>query len=117
MAGLGDKFWHGEGTSNTFPILKSTDPNGNFSKMSSFMIEDASFTRLRLLQVGYTLPNNFIKGINNFRIYISAQNLFTLTKYSGLNPELPFQGIGLNGIDDFQAPQPKSYLAGISVSF
>lgn len=116
MSGLGDKFWHGEGTSNSFPILKSTDPNGNFSKMSTFLVEDASFTRLRLLQIGYTIPENLIKGVNTFRIYISAQNLFTVTKYSGLNPELPFQGIGLNGIDDFQAPQPKSYLIGINLS-
>jgi TonB-dependent starch-binding outer membrane protein SusC len=116
MSGLGDKFWHGEGTSNSFPILKSTDPNGNFSKMNSFLVEDASFTRCRLIQLGYTLPSNLIRGINSIRVYASAQNLFTATKYSGLNPELPFQGIGLNGIDNFQPTQPRSYLFGLSVN-
>jgi hypothetical protein len=116
ISGLGDKFWHGEGTSNSFPILKATDPNGNFSKMNSFLVEDASFTRCRLIQLGYTLPANLLKGINNLRVYVSAQNLFTLTEYSGLNPELPFQGIGLNGIDNFQPIQPRTYLVGLSVN-
>jgi len=114
-SGYGDKFWHGEGTSNSFPILKATDPNGNFSKMNSFLIEDASFTRCRLIQFGYTLPSNIVKWINNCRVYASAQNLFTLTNYSGLNPELPFQGIGLNGIDNFQPMQTRSFLLGLSL--
>jgi TonB-dependent starch-binding outer membrane protein SusC len=116
MSGLGDQFWHGEGTSNSFPILKATDPNGNFSKMNSFLVEDASFTRCRLIQLGYTLPANLIKGVNTIRVYASSQNLFTITKYSGLNPELPFQGIGLNGIDNFQPTQPRTYLFGLSVN-
>jgi TonB-linked SusC/RagA family outer membrane protein len=115
-SGLGDQFWHGEGTSNSFPILKATDPNGNFSKMSSFLVEDASFTRCRLIQLGYMLPAHLVKGLNSFRIYASGQNLFTITKYSGLNPELPFQGIGLNGIDNFQPTQAKTYLIGLSVN-
>ncbi|WP_207513666.1 SusC/RagA family TonB-linked outer membrane protein [Longitalea luteola] len=115
MSGLGDKFWHGEGTSNSFPILKATDPNGNFSKMNSFLVEDASFTRCRLIQLGYTLPRDLVKAFNSLRIYASAQNLFTLTNYSGLNPELPFQGIGLNGIDNFQPTQARTYLLGLSV--
>jgi hypothetical protein len=66
--------------------------------------------------LGYTLPAHLVKGINNLRIYASGQNLFTITKYSGLNPELPFQGIGLNGIDNFQPTQAKTYLVGLSVN-
>lgn len=116
MSGLGDKFWNGPGTSNTFPILKATDPNGNFSKMSTFLVEDASFTRCRLVQVGYTLPPALIKGVKSLRVYVSGQNLFTFTKYSGLNPELPFQGIGLNGIDNFQPTTPRTLLFGIAAS-
>lgn len=116
MSGYADKFWDGEGSTNSFPILKATDPNGNFSKMNSFLVEDASFTKCRLLQLGYTLPGSLIKKINNIRVYISAQNLFTITKYSGLNPELPFQGIGLNGIDNFQPMQAKTFLLGLSVN-
>lgn len=116
MSGLGDKFWNGEGSTNSYPILKSTDPNGNFSKMSTFLLDDASFTRCRLVQVGYTIPSNVIKGIKNLRVYVSGQNLFTVTKYPGLNPELPFQGIGLNGIDNFQPTQPRTFLVGINAS-
>jgi hypothetical protein len=57
-----------------------------------------------------------VKGINNLRVYASGQNLFTITKYSGLNPELPFQDIGLNGIDNFQPMQARTFLLGISVN-
>jgi len=65
--------------------------------------------------LGYTLPANLVKGINHFRVYASGQNLFTITNYSGLNPELPFQGIGLNGIDNFQPMQARTYLIGLSL--
>ncbi len=115
MSGFADQFWSGEGSTNSFPILRFPDRNGNFSKMSSFLIEDADFVRCRLIQVGYTIPSSLISGIRSLRIYASAQNLFTITKYSGLNPDLPFQGIGLNGIDSFQAMQPRSFMFGLSL--
>lgn len=116
ISGFADQFWSGEGSSNEFPILRFPDPNGNFSKMSTFMIEDADFLRCRLLQIGYTIPATLVKGIKNIRVYASTQNLFTISKYSGLNPDLPFQGIGLNGIDNFQAMQPRTYLFGLSLA-
>lgn len=116
MSGFADQFWNGEGSTNSFPILRFPDQNGNFSKMSTFLIEDADFLRCRLLQIGYTLPTNLIKGIGNLRVYASTQNLFTITKYSGLNPDLPFEGIGLNGIDNFQPMQPRTFLFGLSLS-
>lgn len=114
MSGFADQFWDGPGSTNEFPILRFPDPNGNFSKMSTFMIEDADFVRSRLVQIGYTLPATVVKGLKNVRIYASAQNLFTISKYSGLNPDLPFQGIGLNGIDNFQAMQPRTFLVGLN---
>lgn len=116
LSGLGGKFWSGTGSTNSFPIMKNTDPNGNFSKMSSFLLEDADYVRCRVIQLGYTIPPQLIKGIKSIRVYLSAQNLFTMTKYSGLNPELPFQGIGLNGIDRFTAITPKTYLFGVNLS-
>lgn len=114
ISGLGDKFWDGPGTSNTFPTLRTQDPNGNFSKMSTFLLEKANFLRCRVVQVGYTIPSDRIKGVKSLRVYVTAQNLFVLTKYSGLNPDLPFQDIGLNGIDRYQAIPPQSFLFGVS---
>lgn len=118
ISGWGDKFWDGPGSTNSFPILRTSDPNGNFSKMSTFMIEDADFVRGRLIQLGYTLPASVIRGLKNLRIYVSGQNLFTLTNYSGLNPELPIgSDIGLNGIDNFQPMKPRTYLIGLNLTF
>lgn len=116
-SGWGDQFWNGPGTSNAFPILRSAsqDQNGNFSKMSEFLLEDADFLRCRLIQIGYTIPAAWVKGIQTLRVYASAQNLFTISGYSGLNPDLPFQGIGFHGVDRFQAVPANTFLFGISL--
>ncbi|HSC38051.1 MAG TPA: hypothetical protein VLD19_09280, partial [Chitinophagaceae bacterium] len=63
-SGLADQFWHGAGTSNSFPVLRYPDQNGNFSKMSDFFLDQANFLKCNLLQVGYTIPN-WIKGVQN----------------------------------------------------
>lgn len=108
--------WHGEGTSNDFPRLVDSDPNGNFTKMSDFYLENGDYLRLKLLQIGYTIPNRLVKkaGINRLRVYITAENLATLTKYTGYDPEV---GGGVFGIDKGQYPQARSFLGGIQLSF
>lgn len=114
--GWADQYWNGEGSTNEFPILKTTDLNGNFSKMSSFFLEKSDFTRCRLIQLGYTLPKGTVKGLKNLRVYASVQNAFTITGYSGINPDVPwYSGIGYNGVDNYQALLPKSYLFGLSL--
>ena len=80
--------WHGEGTSNTIPRTTFND-NGS-SKKSSIFVEDASYFRLKNLELGYTLgalraSSKF--GVQNVRLYVSGQNLYTRTKYTGLDPE------------------------------
>ncbi|MBX6360592.1 MAG: SusC/RagA family TonB-linked outer membrane protein [Acidobacterium ailaaui] len=117
-SGLADKFWHGEGTSNTFPILRYPDKNGNFSNMSTFFLAEANFIKCNLMQLGFTIPQQWIKRIIYMRIYVSTQNLFTLTHYPGLNPDLPwYNSVGYNGVDNFQAILPRTFLIGIDASF
>ncbi|MFT3749650.1 MAG: TonB-dependent receptor [Agriterribacter sp.] len=109
--------WTGEGTSDKYPRLVSNDPNGNFGKMSDFYLEKGDYLRLKIVQIGYSLPNNpfFTKiGLSRLRVYITAENLLTLTNYTGYDPEV---GGGVFGIDKGQYPQARSFIGGIQVQF
>jgi hypothetical protein len=108
--------WTGEGTSNTFPRLTDSDPNGNFSKMSDFYLESGDYLRFKVVQFGYTLPNSLFKsiGVSRLRIYVTGENLFTITKYSGYDPEV---GGGVFGIDKGQYPQARTFIGGVQLSF
>jgi len=76
--------WNGEGTSNTQPRLTRDDNGGG--QVSSAFVEDASYLRLKNLEIGYTFNKTF-PGVNNLRLYVSGQNLLTWTDYKGLDPE------------------------------
>jgi len=108
--------WHGEGTSTDYPRLTNSDPNGNFSNMSDFYLEKGDYLRLKVVQLGYTLPNRLFSkiGLSRFRVYVTAENLLTLTQYTGYDPEV---GGGIFGIDRGQYPQARSILGGIQLSF
>jgi hypothetical protein len=108
--------WTGEGTSNDFPRLTDADPNGNFSNMSDLYLEPGDYLRLKVLQLGYTLPNKWFGniGISRFRVYVTGENLLTLTKYTGYDPEV---GGGIFGIDKGMYPQARSVLGGVQISF
>ena len=105
--------WTGAGTSNHFPRAVFNDPNKN-SRVSDRFIEDGSYLRVKNVNFGYTLPAAFTTKarIQSARIYISAQNLFTFTDYSGFDPEVPASGIDLNVY-----PVTKTISAGISLLF
>lgn len=109
ISGLINKAWHGEGTSNSVPRLSATDYNQNFSKFSSYYIEDGSFLRLKNLQLGYTLKN--ISSFRKIRAYLSVQNLFTLTKYTGVEPEVS------HGFGSWNYPVLRTYTAGINITY
>lgn len=112
-----DKAWRGEGTSNFYPRLSVNDKNLNFRRVSSFFVEDGSYFRCRLLQLGYTLPRNITKGVG-IRLSASAQNLFTITNYSGMDPERAAMGNVLeSGIDNLGYPNPRTFLIGVNVNF
>lgn len=98
--------WNGEGTSNTQPRVTFNDNGG--SKVSSAFVEDASYLRLKNIEIGYTF-NNSIPGINSMRVYASGQNLLTFTDYTGLDPE------STSLIDQGTYPQSASVIFGVRV--
>src|SRR5690606_21859654 len=105
------KRWSGEGTSNTMPRAVYNDPNKN-TRVSDRYIEDGSYLRVKNVTLGYTLPATRTGVLQSMRIYLSAVNLFTFTKYSGFDPE-----VGINGIDLNVYPVTKTISAGIQLTF
>lgn len=105
-------YWHGEGTGNSIPRPSFTDNGG--SRISSIFVEDASFFRLKNVELGYSFAK-LLKKINSpisdLKIYVSAENLFTVTSYSGLDPE------STDLIDYGTYPQARSFLFGVNVKF
>jgi hypothetical protein len=108
--------WTGEGSSNDYPRLISSDPNGNFGNMSDFYLEDGDYLRFKIVQLGYTLPNSLFGkiGISRLRVYVTGENLLTFTNYTGYDPEV---GGGIFGIDRGQYPQARTILGGLQVTF
>ena len=101
------KAWDGEGTSNTIPRVTFEDNGG--SKVSSVFVEDASYFRLKNLEIGYSFTS--IKGFQSIRLYVSGQNLFTITNYTGLDPE------STDLIDKGTYPLSRVILFGVNVKF
>lgn len=110
--------------SGTQPRVTLSDNNNN-TRFSDRYIEDGSFLRLKNLQFGYTLPDKLIRGINNIRVYASAQNLLTFTNYSGFDPEIgdlqvdaadDVKSLGI-GVDVGTYPQPRLFLFGLNINF
>ncbi|TDQ06591.1 SusC/RagA family TonB-linked outer membrane protein [Pedobacter metabolipauper] len=103
------------------------DPNGNYSSVNSYFVEKGDYLKLKNLQIGYTFSNTLLQKIkvNKARIFVMGNNLFTITKYSGLDPELGasyspagFSNVTTRGIDVVsQYPQTKIYSVGIDVTF
>lgn len=108
--------WHGEGTSTTYPRLTKEDNNGNFSKMSDFYLQKGDYLRIKQVQLGYTFKKSLSSkiGIERLRIYAGAENLYTLTKYTGFDPEI---GGDISGIDRGYYPQARTLMMGINVQF
>lgn len=108
--------WVGEGTSNTHPRLTTNDTNNNFSNPSDFYLEDGDYLRLKTIQIGYSLPESVLDklGIDKLRVYYTAENLLTFTKYSGYDPEI---GGGIFGIDRGYYPQAVTNQLGINLQF
>lgn len=108
--------WTGDGSTDEHPRLTAADPNGNYNKMSSFYLEDGDYARIKLVQIGYTLPARLGNKINASRVrfYVTAENLFTLTKYTGYDPEI---GGMVLGVDRGVYPQARSIIGGIQLQF
>ncbi|MBT1711361.1 TonB-dependent receptor [Fulvivirgaceae bacterium PWU5] len=105
--------WTPENPDATIPRLSMTDPNNNWTRVSDFFIEDGSFLRLKNVTLGYTLKRALLDKVK-LRLYVTAQNVFTITDYSGMDPEV---GIGNYGIDTGMYPLSKVFLAGVNLKF
>lgn len=111
--------WHGEGTSNRLPRL-TDGSNTNWQEISDIYIEDADYLRIQSVALGY----DFKKLIKNLplsqaRLYVQAQNLYTFTKYTGMDPEVGY-GFGdsyASGIDLGSYPNPRTILIGVNLKF
>lgn len=113
--------WTGEGTSNTMPRFTIGADSANM-KVSDLWLEDASFLRCRNLQLGYTLPREITMKakIQRLRIYFQAENLFTLTKYTGCDPEVTGAAGSFGtayGIDKGVYPQARTLSVGLNLNF
>ena len=109
--------WQGTGTSNTVPLATS-EASISSSTFSDFMVEDASFVRLQNVQLGYTIQDALENtGIDKIRIYLSGNNLITITDYKGFDPSASSGGPIGNGIDKGFYPVASTYLLGVNLSF
>ena len=112
--------WRKEGDVTTIPRALSGNNNfANYNTMiSDRFVEDGTFLRLNYLQLSYNMPQKLTNkiGLNGLSFYLSANNLFCLTKYSGVDPELGYGGYSVTQ-DNAQTPRAKSYTLGITVRF
>jgi TonB-linked SusC/RagA family outer membrane protein len=110
--------WQGTGTSNTVPRALA-GASINTDLFSDFVLEDASFVRLQNIQLGYTVNQDALKntGIDKLRVYISGNNLFTITDYKGYDPSAGSGGPIGNGIDKGFYPVASTYLLGVNLNF
>lgn len=109
--------WTGEGSTNEFPRL-TTGATSN-TLFSDFFVEDGSFVRIQNAQIGYTFPNHLMEkmGADKLRIYLSANNIYTFTKYRGYDPSASSGAPIGAGIDQGFYPVPRTYLLGLNLKF
>lgn len=111
--------WTGAGTSNDLPRFSWNDSNGNWTKISDLYVEDGSYLRVKNVQLGYNFVDGFAEmfSLRSGRIYVAADNLFTITGYSGYDPEIGAASPLNVGIDRGIYPQARSYRIGINLGF
>jgi hypothetical protein len=109
--------WTGPGSTNEHPRLTTEATRNNV--FSSYFVEDGSFLRLRNVQLGYSFPKNWMKKVKveNLRIYASVNNLFTLTRYMGFDPDLSSPGVLSAGVDFGFYPQARTIMGGLQITF
>ena len=107
--------WTEERPGNRYPSLNGEGK----TEMSSYYVEDGSYLRLKNLTVGYTLPTHITRkiGLSHLRIYVTAENLFTCTGYSGYDPEVSFWNRLIPGLDYTNYPRARSVFFGVSIKY
>jgi TonB-linked SusC/RagA family outer membrane protein len=114
--------WRPDNLDATIPRLSFAVPN-NETQPNSFFVEDGSFMRLKNLQIGYSLPDGIVEklGLDTLRFYVQGSNLFTITGYDGIDPELGPRDNGNDnltiGVDNQQYPLAAIYTLGLNLNF
>lgn len=111
--------WHGEGTSNSIPRMTRNRDNMNH-RTSDMFVESGAFFRLKNVTLGYTLPQELTQTLHlsKARFYITGQNVFVITNYKGMDPELGIvQGNYQINVDYAQYPQARTWTVGAQLSF
>lgn len=111
-------YWTPENKNASHPRLTWDDPNRNTRAESDRYLENGSYLRLRCVQLGYTFPQTWFKGaIQHARVYINAENLFTITSYSGYSPDVNADNANYRGFDNFIYPTNRTFMLGLNVTF
>ena len=115
--------WHGEGTSNTIPRI--TEDNANWAQFSDLYIQDGSYLRISNVTLGYDFAKTVkFKNLSECRLYVAVENLFTFTKYDGMDPEVGHSEYDASGVYSFgqgvdvgSYPRPQTFLVGVNLKF
>ena len=116
--------WHGEGTSNSVPRLAMNTENNQW--ISTYYMQNADYFKLQNITLGYDFARQFKTPFQQLRLYVQLQNVCTITKYKGVDPEIGSNGgIDVNGssagwirgIDNGLYPSARSFLVGVTVKF
>lgn len=111
-------YWTPENKNASHPRLTWDDPNRNTRAESDRYLENGSYLRLRSVQLGYTFPQTWFKGaIQHARVYINAENLFTITSYSGYSPDVNADNANYRGFDNFIYPTNRTFMLELNVTF
>ncbi len=109
--------WTPQNTSSDIPALSLTDDN-NEARFSTYYVEDGSYMKMKYLKLSYSLPKKLIGkiGASNLDVYGQVENVFTITKYSGLDPEILPGEYGAR-IDNGAYPRPRTFTIGLNLQF
>ncbi len=111
--------WQGEGTSNFYPVVDGSKRDSYFSKrFSTFLLEDGTYFRMKNVTLSYQFNMKKVKWINSLKLFATATNLFTITNYSGYDPEVSISRDALSPNVDYAAyPSSRTYSFGLNVKF
>lgn len=111
--------WTKDNTNTYVPVAKVTNADGGNSLPSTFYVEKGDYFRLKNLQIGYTLPEKVSRRIcmERLRFYASISNVFTLTRYSGFDPEVSSNTLFSRGVDQNSYPNTRTFTVGFNINF
>ncbi|WP_422359638.1 SusC/RagA family TonB-linked outer membrane protein [Reichenbachiella sp.] len=110
--------WSVHNSDSDIPTARTNQEHSNTRAFSDYYLEDGSYLRIRNITLGYSLPQSLLNGkLTSVRVYATAQNPFTFTKYEGYDPEIGGDGIYTRGVDVGNYPITRNFLLGLQVKF